>query len=241
MCSRGPSDRNTYSDHLLRSQVLGGGQYRELIAVGSLFFLLQLAAQLHAGVDPLIVNELLGPIAVAQFIVVQRPFDLFLVFLLLAMQPLWPAYREAMAVGDVDWIKKTFRRTLFVSLCIALCFSLTMLLFGKRLIELWTHHAALPNTRLLEAYCLSILFSATQAPIAFLLNGLGSVRVQLIIAAPAILLSIVLKVALLPRMGLVSVPITTFAIGVALMIPVQVTYIRHLLRSAHTQAPNARA
>jgi O-antigen/teichoic acid export membrane protein len=209
---------------------------RELISIGFLFFALQLVAQLHAGIDPLIVNELLGPTAVAQFIVVQRPFDLFLIFLLLALQPLWPAYREAVVVGDVIWIRKTFQRTIIMSMSIAACFSLTMTLGGKTIISWWTQHQEIPSGALLDAYSLSLLFSATQPPIAFLLNGLGSVRTQLMIALPGIAVSLILKIMLLPRFGLSLIPISTIAAGMLLLLPAQLFYIKKLLGDVH---PNA--
>lgn len=207
----------------------GFDQYRELISIGFLFFALQLVAQVHAGIDPLIVNEMLGPAAVARFIVVQRPFDLFLVFLLLALQPLWPAYREAVAVGDLDWIKKTFQRTAVLSMSIAIIFALTMVVVGKAAISWWTHHHEIPSGTLVDAYAFSLLFSATQPPIAFLLNGLGSVRMQLMIAIPGIAVSFMLKVLLLPRLGLPLVPISTVLGGLVLMLPAQLFYIRKLL------------
>lgn len=206
-------------------------RYRELLTVGSMFFVLQLFAQLHAGIDPLIVNQILGPTFVSHFIIVQRPVDLLLMFLMLALQPVWPAYREAKASGDIEWIRRTFRRTMIASLAVALCFSISLLFLGTPAIEWWTHFKEIPSAQLLKSYCVSILFSSTQAPIALLLNGLGSVRVQLMIAAPAIMASIFLKTVLLSRIGLVAVPLTTFAVGVFLMIPVQALYIRYLFRT----------
>lgn len=223
-----------------RSQ--GWHTHRTLIAdmlrIGLLFFFLQLTAQLNYGIDPLIVNQVVGSAAVAALAIVQKPFDLLSVFLLLLLQPLWPAYREAVATGDIPWIKSTFRRTLITSLAIATAFAVLMAVEGQSLIRLWVGPHTHPAEVLILAYCAAHLFSASQSPLAFFLNGLGKIRFQLLLGIPVIATSILLKVLLTPRFGLSVIPATTVCVGIALMLPAQIIYVRMLFRRLEKTCPS---
>lgn len=209
----------------------------KMMRVGLLFFLLQVAATLQLGLDPLIVNQVLGPKAVASLALVQKPFELFSILLLLLLQPLWPAYREAITSGDVAWVRKTFRRTLVLSFSLAFLVILLMITEGQHLIRIWAGPMVEPEHGLITAYCAAYLFLASQTPLAFFFNGLGKVRFQLILAIPSILTSILVKVFLTPIFGLAVVPYTTFLVGIFIMLPAQVFYVRrlrcHLLQMTH--------
>ncbi len=209
---------------------------RPMMRLGMLFFLMQVAAALNVGIDPLIVNGVLGAGAVTDLAIVQKPFELLGTFLLLLLQPLWPAYREALASGDIGWIRRTFRRVLAITLCVSVGIVAFMGIAGQRLITVWSKAAVTPSEALILAYCAVHLFSAFQTPLAFLFNGLGRIRFQLILALPVIAASVTLKVILLPRVGLTAVPWTTVAVGIVLMAPAQAWYLRRLLRQLDAYA-----
>lgn len=202
----------------------------DMMKVGFLFFFLQAGAALYYGVDPLIVNQVLGSSAVSTLAVVQKPFDMLSVLLLLLLQPLWPAYREAMTSGDTAWVRITFRRALAASMGLAVLFASLMAVEGAKLIRLWAGSQVHPSEALILAYCAAHIFTATQTPLGFFLNGLGKLRFQLLLSAPVILLSIVLKTVLTSRFGLPIIPLTTVLVGILLMLPAQALYVRRQLR-----------
>lgn len=207
-----------------------------MMRLGLLFFLLQVGAALYYGLDPVIVNQVLGSTAVATLAVVQKPFEMLSVLLLLLMQPLWPAYREAISSGDTQWVRSTFRRALALSGVIAISFALLMGIEGRQLIALWAGSDVHPSEALILAYCAAYIFSATQTPLSFFLNGLGKIRFQLLLSAPVIVLSIAFKVILTSRFGLAVIPLTTVTLGALLMLPIQVLYVRRQLRGIHRYA-----
>lgn len=210
-----------------------------MLRTGLLFFLLQLSAQLSYGIDPLIVNQVIGPAAVSALAIVQKPFDLLSVLLLLLLQPLWPAYREAVTTGDLPWIRSTFRRSLIASLTLATVFAILMAIAGRSLIQIWVGSKVNPAEALILAYCAAHLFSASQSPLAFFLNGLGKIRFQLLLAIPVIAISIFLKVLLTPRFGLFVIPATTVCVGIMIMLPAQVIYIRTLFKQLQRRYPSS--
>ena len=203
-------------------------QLGRMMRVGLLFFLLQVTATLQLGIDPLIVNQVLGPKAVASLALVQKPFELFSILLLLLLQPLWPAYREAITSGDVSWVRKTSRRALALSLTLAVCIALLMITEGRHLIRIWAGSQVHPDQGLIVAYCTAHLFLASQTPLAYFFNGLGKIRFQLLLAIPAILASILIKILLTPVFGLATVPYATVLVGVLIMLPAQTLYVKRV-------------
>lgn len=209
----------------------------DMMRVGLLFFFLQAGAALYYGVDPLIVNQVLGSSAVSTLAIVQKPFDMLSILLLLLLQPLWPAYREAISSGDTAWVRVTFRRALTASTVLAMAFALLMALQGRQLIRLWAGSQTHPSQALILAYCAALIFTAIQTPLGFFLNGLGKIRFQLLLSAPMILLSIFFKTMLTSRIGLPVIPLTTVLIGIALMLPAQTIYVRRQLRAMTRYRP----
>lgn len=225
--------------HFAPSAAADGPLLGQMMRVGLLFFLLQVGAALNLGIDPLIVNQVLGPNAVATFAVVQKPFELLSILLLLLLQPLWPAYREAITSGDMAWVTRTFRRAMIATLAFSSCIAVIMAVGGPSLIRLWAGPSVHPSEALIVAYCAAHLFLASQAPLAVFLNGLGRIRFQLLLAIPVIACSLIMKVFLSARFGLAAVPWTTVIVGVVLMIPAEAIYLRHITRqfsrpAAHT-------
>ena len=102
---------------------------------------------------------------------------------------------------------------------------------GRRVIGLWAGPSIHPSQELIVAYGAVYVFTGFQTTLAFLFNGLGTIRFQLFLAIPVVLTSIALKIICVPVFGLVAVPFVTLAIGMLLTMPVQLLYLRHLLRS----------
>jgi len=83
------------------------GGMKRILQGGLLFFVLQLGVTVAYASDNLIIAKILGLDDVAQYSVVSKMFEGVLMVFGLAVTPLWPAYGEAKARGDLHWIKKT--------------------------------------------------------------------------------------------------------------------------------------
>ena len=92
---------------------------RSLLRVGLLFLVLQLAVAVAFTSNSIIIAAMIGPSAVADYAVVAKLFLIPTVLVGLALGPLWPAYREALSRGDVGWVRRTFRRSIRLSLSVA--------------------------------------------------------------------------------------------------------------------------
>ena len=110
---------------------------RLLLQVGLFFLVLQLAIAVAYTSNSIILAALLGPSAVAEYAVVAKLFMIPTVMVGFALGPLWPAYREALSRGDTQWVRRTFRRSLRVSLAVGGVVSAVLVALGLPLIAAW--------------------------------------------------------------------------------------------------------
>src|SRR5262245_50784073 len=115
---------------------------KTLLRVGVLFLVLQLASAVAFTSNSIIIAAMLGPSAVAEYAVVSKLFLIPAVLVSLALAPLWPAYREALGRGDGPWVRRTFDRSLQLSLTVAGLCSAVLVVFGIPIISFWVGTSA---------------------------------------------------------------------------------------------------
>jgi O-antigen/teichoic acid export membrane protein len=178
---------------------------RSLLRVGLLFLVLQLAIAVAFTSNSIIIAAMIGPSAVAEYAVVTKLFLIPTLLVGLALAPLWPAYREALSRGDVQWVRRTFRRSLRMSLSVAGIVSAVLVVIGLPLIALWVGNSVEPSFGLLLAVGIWTTLSAVGNAFAMLLNGAQLMRFQVVTAALMATTNILLSIALTARIGIAGV------------------------------------
>ena len=118
------------------------GSVRELLGTGSGFLLLQISALVVFNCDNIIIAHYLGAADVTPYSVTMR-LATYATALQLALYPsLWPAYTEAHARGDHDWVRQTFWRTTRYAMGAAGVAVVVLALFGRPLIRWYVGAAA---------------------------------------------------------------------------------------------------
>jgi O-antigen/teichoic acid export membrane protein len=177
-----------------------------LLRVGLLFLVLQLAVAVAFTSNSIIVAAMIGPSAVAVYAVVYKLFMIPTLLVAFVLGPLWPAYREALSRGDVDWIRATFGRSTRLSFLVAGLLSAGLVAVGIPLIALWLGASAVqPSFGLVLAFGIWTTISAVGTSISVLLNGAQVMRFQVISATLMATANIVLSVALTSRIGVAGV------------------------------------
>lgn len=171
-----------------------------------MFFALQGAAALMYALDNLIVTQIRGPEAVAQYSVAFKLFSVSLLLADVALVPLWPAYGEAIARGDHSWVRDTLRRSMAVTAIAALVVAALLVLFGNAVISLWVGPEMVASAALLFGLGGWTVVAAVGTSAAMYLNAANRIGVQLVCAAVMIPASLALKVALVRSSGSAGVP-----------------------------------
>jgi O-antigen/teichoic acid export membrane protein len=212
-----------------------------MLGMGVGFLILQLAVAASVQSDALIVGQLIGPEAVAKYSV---PLRLFLIapFLLgLALVPLWPAYGEALARGDVEWVKNTLRRSMRLTLVLTVPSALALVVAAPAIVGALTDHKVTTSQPLLVGFALwSVLFGVWTV-ISIFMNGIGAIKLQALLVGVTTLVMLPAIVGLTNLFGLPGVIFGIIGAHLALNVGPSLALLPRLLHSirapAHGAAP----
>ena len=187
---------------------------RELWGLGAYFGVQQIHFTMMVSLPQIVISTCLGAAAVTPYNLAQRLFNLFAIVQNAFMLPLWPAYSDAKARGELGWI----RRALFLSLgATILCTILPMAVgavFAKPAIALWVgHQVKLPSTSLIWLlFCWNAMLFLEQ-PFGYMLAGMSEVRRLTIYAVVSAVVSVALMYTLVrhhAQQGVVFAMITGY-------------------------------
>jgi O-antigen/teichoic acid export membrane protein len=175
---------------------------KKVLHLGALFLVLQVTLAIVYSSDNIIAAHVLGSGSVAEYAVTAKMFSLTPILLGMVIRPLWPAYGESLSRGDIEWVRKTFIRSLKLSLFVAVSISTVLVLFGAQIVNLWVGSALAPSFYLLLGLGVWTVIVTAGDAMAIFLNGLSIIRFQ---AACAVLMTgaaVILKIVLARWFGL---------------------------------------
>jgi O-antigen/teichoic acid export membrane protein len=178
---------------------------RRVVRVGALFLGLQVVTAITFQADALIIIKTLGTDAVARYSVAQRLFLLAPTAAAVSSYALWPAYAEALARRDRQWIRTTFIRSLVGSGLLAALPSLVLLVYRREIFGAWVGVALVPTLGLALGLGIWSILSALGAAAGVLLNSAAVVTFQLVTGIAMAATSVVLKLALAPAYGVAGI------------------------------------
>ena len=89
-----------------------------------------------------------------------------------ALSPLWPAYGEAIARGDIPWARSTLTRSIKAGLLVAVPLGgCPGAVFGLPIIAVWVGGSVTPPFTLVLAFGIWVVLSTIGNSVAMLLNG----------------------------------------------------------------------
>lgn len=168
---------------------------RPLLGLGLKFFLIQLSGLILFATDKIVIIQVLGPIYVAEYEVVYKIFSIITFVHSVISIPLWSAYTDAHKRGDSAWIRRMVARQLRIYTVIAAA-AVTLLLLCNTIIEAWVGKEFLASPALLLSMLLYVLIASWNNIFAMIVNGIGSINIQLYTALIAMILNIPLSLFL---------------------------------------------
>src|SRR5665213_504606 len=191
---------------------------RALVKTGLIFFLLNLLTLIGLQVaDPFVIAQVKGPAEVTAYSIVQK-LSQAAFFCWALTQALWPAYAEAIARGDFEWVRRTIRRSLKFGLICGVGLGLGLYLFGMPVIAFWvrTPYSASLVHSLLPSFGVYILLYGIVLTLSVIICGSHLLKECLAFLSVTALLALVLKVVLCRKFGapgVVWATIIAYSIG----------------------------
>lgn len=200
---------------------------------GGLFFVLQIVVGVAFASDNIIIAQMVGAEAVTGYSVPASLFNLIPMVLAMALGPLWPAYGEALARGDHEWVRRTLVRSLLWAIGLAAVAAALLVVLGPFLLRLWVGHAVDPPFLLLLGLGLWKVVEAGGNALAMFLNGAHVVRTQVVIGLVMAVVAIVLKIVLAGVLGVPGVVWGTLIAYSACSTVPSLLVARHVIRRQH--------
>jgi O-antigen/teichoic acid export membrane protein len=135
------------------------GIVKMLLGTGAAFSLVQLGMFLKQECGILLVGRLLGPGTVVT----------------MQLQPLLPALTDAVARGDLDWIRRVCSKALSLTMLYAISVGVTLAILGAPIIRIWYGPQVMPGVHLQVAIGVSFVLQAWELYHLLILFGLGRV------------------------------------------------------------------
>lgn len=161
-------------------------EMRQLLADGWQFMLLGFIGLITLQSDPLLIavwdtfqGVPGGSRAVAQMAIPLRFFNVASAVIFVFLAPLWPAYADARARGDMEWSHSTLIRSLLATACVAMLLIVPAAIWGETLLAWWVGEEAVVPPSLLYAFGGWALVTTLSYPVVMYLNGFGELRFQL--------------------------------------------------------------
>jgi O-antigen/teichoic acid export membrane protein len=204
-----------------------------LASLGFFFLVTQLSMTFTYRIDPILIHRNLGADAVAQFAVTERIFALLTVPLTIVLAQFWPAYREASARSDWDWVRRTALTILIWTVLLSSVAAVALSFSFQTIMTLWIGPGIIIATPVL-AWCAAWkVIEMTGTSLSMALNGLGIIKLQALLSVIIATLAFTIKITFLSY-GLIVI-YTTQAIFHALLYLLPASFI--LIRYLQTKRP----
>ncbi|MEP7224920.1 MAG: hypothetical protein ABI783_08175 [Actinomycetota bacterium] len=174
---------------------------RVLLRSGGLYFVLQLAIVVGYSADNFVAAQVLGPAAVTQYAVPSRLALAGVALIFVLVLPLWPAYAEALARGDIAWVLRILRRSLIATSTAALAGAVVFVSFGGPIVDAWSRGEVHAGWGLLVGLGLWLVLGSVGNALAMFLNAARIVRMQVICASLMAAANIALSIVLAKKIG----------------------------------------
>jgi len=165
---------------------------RKILSNGGMILFLTVLTMIGFQTDILFISHFQGASAVTSYSIVQKLSSIAILYWAF-INALWPAYGEAFARYDYDWIRRTILRSLNFSLSGGLIIGAGLFFFGNMLIRLWLGDAVQVDGTLLLGFAAFIFVNGLIGVIAVVYNSSFLIERQAIPFLIATAVSLLLK------------------------------------------------
>ena len=193
---------------------------KTLFGDGWKFFVIGIGWMINWQTDNMVIAHFLGAAQVTPYAVTFSLFALATGLQTLAYPSLWPAYTEAFAQRDFEWIRQTVRSNFKFSFLSTLAVVGLLSIFAGDIIRFWAGAVAVPPFSVIVWMALWRLMLATLLVGSCLLNATGHLKGMTIYGTITALLNLTLSILLARKYGITGVIAgTVIAYAVANYIP----------------------
>ncbi|MBC3787406.1 lipopolysaccharide biosynthesis protein [Spirosoma utsteinense] len=207
-------------------------QIRALGGTSIQFFIIQISATIVLTSNNIILSQFFGNEQVTRYNVIFRYFSVITIIQTIVLTPIWSAVTEAYQKGDFAWIKSALNK-LMRNAALLSAITVIQIIAAPWVMEKWLGSKFIIDPAIVFAvatYTILITFSSS---FSYVINGLGTIRLQTCTSVLTTLFSIPLSIYLAKEVGPTGV-ILANCLWLALWLPLRITQYRKIVRQTAT-------
>jgi O-antigen/teichoic acid export membrane protein len=198
----------------------------KIFKLGMMFLVLQCSFALAFTSDNIVIAQILGAAAVAVYAVPQKLFSFVSNVVSMGINPLWPAYGEAIARGDVAWVRRVFFGSLWLVLAITIPVCTLLVFAGPWILRVAVGNFFHAPISLLVVLSVWAVVSAVSSVVGIFLNGAGILREQMVASVLVSLTNLAISIFLTLRLGVMGVCLGSIITQMLITLPIYSWLIR---------------
>lgn len=187
---------------------------KEILSLGIQFFVIYMCLLLIFQVMNLVITRELGPQAATEYNIAYKYFGILHMVMMIVISPFWSAFTDAYTKREYTWMSSIIRKLEYCWLaCLAL--GLLMLVVSSLFYDVWIGDSV--NVRF-SLSCAVLLYSLAQiigAIYMHMINGIGTIRIQMITYILFALISFPLMVYSCRIFGIVGIVVMPSVVYIA--------------------------
>lgn len=193
--------RNDLKDFAPRLSKVDVSIAKDLLTISASFFFIQIGAIILYETDNIIIARTLSPAEVTTFNVAYKYFFITVIAFSIIITPYWSAFTDAFAKKDYEWMARSIKKMRLLWLILAVvCFILYLI--ADIVYRAWVGDNIHVPRLLSFLLALNMILQNWMNISAFMLNGVGKLKVQLILILITSAANIPLSVLLIHKIGI---------------------------------------
>lgn len=187
---------------------------RNILNLGLQFFFINICLILIFQIVNIIISRELGPDSVTEYNIAYKYFHILYMVMVIIITPFWSAFTDAYSKGDISWMKRSLRK-LEQTWLISVLIGLFMLIISPWFYNFWVGEQVSVSFYVSVALLVYMLVQTLGAIYMQLINGIGTIRLQLLIYCAFALVSwpiITYSCRVFGVYGAVSAPVLVYLV-----------------------------
>lgn len=177
---------------------------KDIMNVGVQFFVIYICMMLIFQIINIVISRELGPDSVTEYNVAHKYFNIAYSVMIIILSPFWSAFTDAYNKKDFQWMRKVKRLLERIWLCEVFAVIL-MILIAPWFYGIWIGGSVSIDSSLTIGMALFLLVQSIGAVYMHMINGIGKIRVQLIVYVVFALVSLPLMLYSCRTYGLLGI------------------------------------
>jgi len=162
-----------------------------LMQLGLKFFFLQICAIFVFSTSSFFIAQFYGPEEVVTYTIVFKYFQLPVMVFSIILSPIWSAVTDAYVKSDFLWLKKTIKQLNALSILFTVVV-IIMSILSQWVFDLWVGDKVVFSWDLIIVMAIYTIFQIWVIPYSNFINGLGKVKLTMLLTVIGIILYLVL-------------------------------------------------